>query len=154
MLFQLLSSADEALGFDWGALEQWAMYRVPYVKALQASQAPSLPRYDGTLIDTAPFVAFAIGTSIEGARVVEQRVAWFEKAWGLIDVSRDEADVCGLIELAVASAWSSSLDELDELMDGESSTHAVNELVRRRRLAWDRRGLLQLAADHPLANAR
>jgi hypothetical protein len=155
LLFQLLASADGELGFDWGAIEQWAMLRVPYVDALKASQAPSAPNYDGRLIDTTPFIEYGIRTSIEGALIVRQRAEWFDTSWGRIGApSTTDAQLAATIELAVASAWSASLDELDELLDGPASTPAVNHLVRRGRLVWDARGLLRLADDHPLISER
>lgn len=157
LVFQLLASSDEELGFDWGAVEQWTMRRVPYVDALKASQAPSLPSYDGRRVDTTPFIEFAVRTSTDGAEVGLQRVAWFAAAWELLageaDADSDDG-LAAIVELTVASAWSASLTEIEEVIGAPDATIAVNRLVRDGRLSWDRRRLLRLGPDHPLRAMR
>ncbi|BAN00697.1 hypothetical protein YM304_03830 [Ilumatobacter coccineus YM16-304] len=157
LVFQLLASSDEELGFDWGTVEQWAMRRVPYVRALKASQAPSLPGYDGRRVDTSPFIEFAVRTSIDGAEVGVQRMAWFATAWDLLagEVDADSDDgLAVIVELTVGSAWSASLAEIEEVVGLPHATIAVNRLVRDGRLIWDRRRLLRLSPDHPLRALR
>lgn len=154
LLFQFLSSADPELGVDWGAVEQWAMYRQAYISALKRSQSPSVPDYDGRLVDTLPFIEFGVRSSTEGAEVTLQRAEWFERAWQELGDAVDDSEPAATIELAVASAWSASIAELDELVADPIATSTVNRLVADGRLEWDRRRLLRLAPGHPLLAMR
>ena len=147
LMFQLISSSDSAERLDWGTVEMFAIARTAYVDALKASQAPSLPEYDGGLIDVAPFVDHAIRCSIEGATLVQRRVLWFERAWESL-----EADPAPLraIDIAVVSSGGLALDELGELVDAPEATEVAEALVSAGRLVWDRRGLLRPRADNAL----
>ena len=150
LLFQLVASSDEHERFDWGAVEFWAIDRTAYIDALKASQAPSLPEYDGERIDVAPFVDFGVRSSIAGAAMSVRRADWFERAWeALVDVPADVRTA----EIAVVSSASASLAELGELReltDQRRCTEVVASLVDAGRLVWDRRGLLRPSADNPL----
>ncbi|MEM9747502.1 MAG: Fic family protein [Actinomycetota bacterium] len=148
MLFQLVASTDDDLRLDWGSLEQWSIARRPYIDALKATQAPSLPTYDPELIDTQPFVEFALRASAVGADLIRRRIDWIEWAWerGVPWPSTTHA----LLELATVMSASATIDELSALVADPDCTTGINELVAAGRLRWDDRGLLRPATDHPL----
>lgn len=137
-LFQLVSSSDDAQ-FDWATIEQWAIDRNSYVEALKASQAGSIPDYVGERIDTSPFVEYAVRSSLKGLDLVDRRIEWFEAAWDRLGGRTDSERI---VEVAVVTAGSSSIDELARLVEDPECSEVVSRLVRERRLDWDRRGLL------------
>ncbi len=150
LLFQLVASSDEHERLDWAAVEFWAIERNAYIEALKASQASSLPEYDGERIDVTPFVEFAIRSAIAGAAMTTRRADWFERAWEALDGVAPEARTA---EIAVVSGGSTSLAELSELAelaDPRPCTSVAEALVAAGRLMWDRRGLLRPTAHNPL----
>lgn len=150
LLFQLVASSDAHARFDWSAVEYWAVERNSYIEALKASQAPSLPDYDGERVDVAPFVDFAIRSSIAGAQLTKRRATWFEQAWDELADAPDEARTAEIAVVAAASASLAELGELSALENQRRCTEVAAGLVAAGRLVWDRRGLLRPAAHNPL----
>ena len=147
LLFVVVNSSDPTVRLDWGTIEQWTLDRSGYVSALKASQAPSVPHYDGALVDTLPFVEYACRTSIRGAEVTCERLALIDRLWGC-GLEGDPADRA--LELAVLLDGAATLAELSDVVGEPECTQRVNELVRSRRMRWDTRGLLRLSEHHPL----
>ncbi|MEM9042290.1 MAG: Fic family protein [Actinomycetota bacterium] len=148
MLFQLVSSCDDDLRLDWGSLEQWSIARRPYIDALKATQAPSMPAYDPVHVDTRPFVEFALRASAVGADLVRRRADWIEEAWERGAPWSTESH--GVAEMATVVAASASIAEISDLVPDPDCTTIVGELVAAGRLRWDGRGLLRPAIDHVL----
>jgi len=136
-LFLGVAAEDLELGVDWGIVEQWSVARYHYVEALQAGQRAD--RYDGDLIDAAPFVEFSAEASIVGADLCRQRLEMFEaELVGLHQLGLSAA--AALVLVAVRTDVFLGTDDLGPLgLHAAEIDAAIDELGARGLVSWAQR---------------
>jgi hypothetical protein len=145
-LYLTVAADDLELGLDWGVLEQWAVARRAYVDALQAGQ--QVERYDGAIMDAAPFMSFATLTSSVGADLCRARVdhltAAFEALIGREGRSPAQAAVLLAVDIEriVVPAQLAA-------MAGDEMLVAADELLRAGALRWAERPPSRRTSDRP-----
>jgi len=133
-LYMAIVAPSLPLLIDWGALEQWAVWRTKYVAALQAGQ--NTEAYDHTRNDARPFVTFAIESSIEGANLCERRIRHVAELLDATEAGGLPRELA-FIHTAVAMRGIATLYEIGECGLGFEMTDAiVTDLLERDRLRW------------------
>jgi len=133
-LYMAIVAPSLPLLIDWGALEQWAVWRTHYVAALQAGQ--NTDAYDYTRNDARPFVTFAIESSIDGAVLCEKRLHDISERIAATEAGGLARELA-FVHTAVAMRGIATLYEVGECGLGFEMTDAiVGELLKRERLRW------------------
>jgi hypothetical protein len=145
-LYLTVAADDLQLGLDWGVLEQWAIARGGYVEALQAGQ--QVERYDGRLMDAAPFMSYATLTSTVGAEVCTARLhhltGVFDHLVQRLGRSPDQAAVLLAVDMERVLVPQQLLP-----LALESGWTAVDELLAAGILAWAPRPPSRRTSDTP-----
>jgi len=126
-LFVAVSGSDTQAGVDWGVLEQWGLARTDYVAALQAGQR--VEQYDGARVDPAPFMRFALETSIRGALVNTARVSMLGELAAALDSDVGDADNVGLLLRVMIDRFVALDGLLDEAPDPTEAMARVRALI-------------------------
>jgi len=134
----LATVADSVeMGVDWGALEQWALWRDAYITALRDGRETY--EFDPARMSAASFVDFAGHASIAGAELCAERLRFLQSHLDVMaqqGLSRPLAFVHtfvamrGVSTLRELSGCGLALSDVDDI---------IAELVRRDRLRWVKR---------------
>lgn len=146
-MYMAVTAPSLPLGIDWGVLEQWSIWRREYIVSNQQGQAHAA--YDPPKMDTRPFLEYATRTSIAGAHVCTDRLAFFERYMqhhvdsGLSD---EHAMVRGFIEM-----WGiATLEELTSCGLPDADTDAiVSDLIAADSIMWAPRPHSRRTFEHP-----
>ena len=146
-MYMAVTAPSLPLGIDWGVLEQWSIWRREYIVSNQQGQAHAA--YDPPKMDARPFLEYATRTSIAGANVCTDRMAFFERyiqhhvESGLSD---EQAMLLGFIEM-----WRiATLDELTSCGLSDADTDAViSDLIAAGIIRWAPRPHSRRTFEHP-----